>query len=63
MYGAHHLDNYGYHQYSSYKICVACEGDAESIYDVHTSSIRELCRTHYNEEDIREWINQTNLGK
>jgi len=41
------------------KVCTirtANKGDTESIYKVHTDSIRELCSSCYNEEDVSPWI-------
>ena len=42
---------------------VACEGDAQSIYDIHTNAIQELCSTHYNLEEIRQWAGRQRLAK
>lgn len=30
-------------------------GDVEAIHDVHVSSIKELCSSHYSSDDIKRW--------
>lgn len=45
------------------EIRLAREGDDQSIYDVHTSAIRELCSTHYNKEEIKQWSGRQKLAK
>ena len=45
------------------KVRIACKGDAQSIYNVHTSSIRELCNSHYNQEEIKQWAGRQRLTK
>jgi len=39
------------------RIRKASANDAESIYRMHTASIRELCKSHYTQEQIEEWTN------
>ena len=34
----------------------AVESDADSIFQVHTASIRQLCSAHYSKEQISAWI-------
>ena len=45
------------------QIRTASKDDAESIYNLHTSSIHELCSTHYSEDEIRQWIDRQSLKK
>lgn len=37
--------------------------DIQSIYDVHTSAIQELCSTHYSQEEVKQWAGRQNLTK
>ena len=34
----------------------AAESDADSIWQVHTASIKQLCSDHYSNEQISDWI-------
>lgn len=34
--------------------------DREAIWRVHTSSIREVCKTHYSEDEIQAWTGLLN---
>ena len=34
----------------------AVESDADSILQVHASSVRQLCSAHYSEEQISGWV-------
>lgn len=42
---------------------LACGGDAQFIYDIHTSAIRELCSSHYSQEEIKQWAGRQRLEK
>ena len=44
-------------------IRLASKEDAQSIYEVHTSAIRELCSSHYSQEEIKQWTGRQELGK
>lgn len=39
-------------------IRLAVSSDASAIYDVHTSSIREICSKYYKKEEIKAWISR-----
>ncbi|XP_020916847.1 uncharacterized protein LOC110254217 [Exaiptasia diaphana] len=41
-------------------IRLAVSSDASAIYDVHTSSIREICSEYYEKEEIKAWISRQN---
>jgi len=45
------------------KIRTASKEDTEPIYKVHTDSIREICSSCYNEEDIGQWISRQHPSK
>ncbi len=42
---------------------LACGADAQSIYEIHTSAIQELCSSHYNQEEIKQWAGRQKLAK
>jgi len=44
-------------------IRTANKGDTNSIYKVHTDSIRELCSSCYKKEDITHWIARQHPSK
>lgn len=44
-------------------IRVAVESDANDIYAVHTSSIREICSRHYTDEQIKAWISRQSVDR
>ena len=42
---------------------LAREEDIYSIYSIHTRSIRQLCLTHYKEDEIEDWAGRQEPGK
>lgn len=44
-------------------IRVASKSDARSIYDIHTSAIKEICAKYYSEEATKAWITRQYVGR
>jgi ribosomal protein S18 acetylase RimI-like enzyme len=40
----------------AFKIRNAIAADADQIHELHTRSVRELCKGHYTPEQINEWL-------
>ena len=48
---------------STFTIRLAVPEDANRIHELHTSSVKALCQTHYSSEQITEWLkNRTPQG-
>jgi len=41
----------------------ATRDDAPAIHELHTKSVRQLCRDHYSNKQINEWLNHRSLEK
>ncbi len=41
---------------STFTIRLAVPEDANRIHELHTSSVKALCQTHYSPEQITEWL-------
>ncbi len=40
----------------TFTIRQALSEDANRIHELHTSSVKALCQTHYSSEQITEWL-------
>ena len=40
----------------TFTIRQALSEDANRIHELHTSSVKALCQTHYSPEQITEWL-------
>jgi len=45
------------------EIRLAMYEDCPSLYNIHTSAIRQLCSTHYNGEEISQWAGRQNVER
>ena len=45
------------------EVRVATREDCQTLYNIHTSAIRQLCSTHYGREEIKEWAGRQNVER